>query len=53
MKQYEEYKTENGTKFVKRTNEDGTVDCIPADQANSDYQRYLNPEADQPIGGNE
>jgi hypothetical protein len=25
---------------------------IPMDEANSDYQRYLNPEADQPIGGN-
>jgi hypothetical protein len=25
---------------------------IPKDPANSDYQRYLNPEADQPIGGN-
>jgi hypothetical protein len=29
---------------------DGWV--IPNDPANSDYQRYLNPEADQPIGGN-
>jgi hypothetical protein len=32
---------------IKRYNEDGSVSCIPADPANSDYQRYLNPEAEQ------
>jgi hypothetical protein len=31
---------------------DGIISVIPKDPANSDYQRYLNPEADQPIGGN-
>jgi len=31
---------------------DGVISVIPIDPANSDYQRYLNPEADQPIGGN-
>jgi|688.fasta_scaffold1203868_2 hypothetical protein len=30
----------------------GTISTVPLDPANSDYQRYLNPEADQPIGGN-
>jgi hypothetical protein len=38
--------------IIKRTDEDGSVSWIPKDLANSDYQRYLNPEADQPIGGN-
>jgi hypothetical protein len=36
---------ENGV--IKRTQEDGTIHWIPADEANSDYQRYLNPEAEQ------
>jgi hypothetical protein len=31
---------------------DGILYSIPKDPSNSDYQRYLNPEADQPIGGN-
>jgi hypothetical protein len=30
-----------------RTNEDGTISSIPLDEGNSDYQRYLNPEAEQ------
>ena len=30
-----------------RHNEDGSVTTIPFDPANSDYQRYLNPEAEQ------
>ena len=29
------------------TDEAGQVYYIPADKANSDYQRYLNPEAEQ------
>jgi hypothetical protein len=32
---------------IERINEDGTVSWIPIDEANSDYQRYLNPEAEQ------
>ena len=35
---------ENGS--ILRTNEDGSVSTIPNDEANSDYQRYLNPEAE-------
>ena len=31
---------------IERQNEDGTVSFIPKDPANSDYQRYLNPEAE-------
>ena len=40
------------TKSIKRVDEDGNEAWIPLEEANSDYQRYLNPEADQPIGGN-
>jgi hypothetical protein len=38
---------ELNTKWIERTNEDGSVSVIPIDPANSDYQRYLNPEAEQ------
>jgi hypothetical protein len=45
-----EYRTEttqyNDTVIV-RANDDGTESWIPTDEANSDYQRYLNPEAEQ------
>jgi hypothetical protein len=34
-------------KLLKRDNKDGSVSFIPMDEANSDYQRYLNPEAEQ------
>jgi hypothetical protein len=33
--------------IIKRENQDGSVTWIPKDPANSDYQRYLNPEAEQ------
>jgi len=40
-----------GGQVIKRDNADGTVDWIPMDENNSDYQRYLawleNPEAEQ------
>ena len=32
---------------IKRIDADGKVWWIPVDEANSDYQRYLNPEAEQ------
>jgi hypothetical protein len=44
---YEIITDENGTETIKRTNEDGSVSFIPSDKSNSDYQRYLNPEAEQ------
>jgi hypothetical protein len=41
----------NDKETIKRTNVDGTETWIPADPANSDYQRYLrwleNPEAEE------
>ena len=40
---YEEYTTEFGSKFIKRTDEDGKIWWIPCDPFNSDYQAYLNP----------
>jgi hypothetical protein len=51
MTEYEIIETERET-IIKKINADGSFSFIPADPANSDYQRYLNPEAEQPIGGN-
>jgi hypothetical protein len=44
---YEEVTDELSGKMIKRTDEDGLVAWIPLDTGNSDYQRYLNPEAEQ------
>jgi hypothetical protein len=44
---YEELITEFDNKVIKRTDAEGTIAWIPTDPANSDYQRYLNPEAEQ------
>ena len=33
--------------IIKREDENGQVWWVPTDPANSDYQRYLNPEAEQ------
>jgi hypothetical protein len=41
---YEEYTSLSGKNFVRRNNEDGTVSDIPMDEANSDYQAYLNKD---------
>jgi len=45
MPTYEIKKDEFG-EIIIRTNEDGSISSIPTDPANSDYQRYLNPEAE-------
>jgi hypothetical protein len=44
---YEEVTNSLGDVMIKRTDENGQVWWIPIDPANSDYQRYLNPEAEQ------
>ena len=44
---YEEITNEMGGKVIKRIDENGAETWIPTDPANSDYQRYLNPEAEQ------
>jgi hypothetical protein len=44
---YEEITNELGQVTIKRTDADGKVWWIPNDPANSDYQRYLNPEEDE------
>jgi hypothetical protein len=50
MKNYTEIETPMGQTIIK-LEENGIVYSIPADPANSDYQRYLrwleNPEADE------
>jgi hypothetical protein len=43
---YEVIETENYPTMIKGTDESGQVYWIPLDPANSDYQRYLNPEAE-------
>ena len=46
---YEEITDELGNEIIKRTDEKDVVAWIPKDPANSDYQRYLNPDAE--LGG--
>jgi len=43
MPTFEPFTSETGNEFIKRFNEDGSVSFIPVDEANSDYQAYLNP----------
>ena len=44
---YEIITSELGEKALKRTDADGIISWIPMVESNSDYQRYLNPEAKQ------
>ncbi len=41
---YEEVTTDNGSDYIKRTTSDGVVSFIPVDEANADYQAYLNKD---------
>ena len=41
---YEELDNGTNQKFIRRFNEDGSYSDIPVDEANSDYQAYLNPD---------
>jgi hypothetical protein len=47
MTTYEVFKNSLGQEIIKATDSQSVVFWIPADPANSDYQRYLNPEAEQ------
>ena len=47
MTTYEIISNQLGEETIKRTNDDGSISWIPTDPANSDYQRYLNPKAEQ------
>ena len=48
MIKYETITVNDKTQNIKATFDDSEVVLmIPIDQANSDYQRYLNPEAEQ------
>ena len=44
---YEEVKTANDKKVIKRTDADGSIWWIPMDESNSDYQAYLNKDKPQ------
>jgi hypothetical protein len=44
---YKVIENEGSLPYIERTDPDGKVWSIPMDEANSDYQRYLNPEAEQ------
>ena len=44
---YKLIENEFGGSYIERTDEAGVISFIPMDEANSDYQRYLNPEAEQ------
>jgi hypothetical protein len=48
MSKYKEIFDENQVlQCIERDNADGSFTYIPIDEGNSDYQRYLNPEAEQ------
>jgi hypothetical protein len=47
MKPIYEVIEELGNSMLKRTDDNGSIWWIPMDESNSDYQRYLNPEAEQ------
>jgi len=47
MNTYQIKQTIDGIDYVEMTAVDGTVSFISTDPANSDYQAYLNPEAEQ------
>ena len=41
MTTYETFETQYGDTQVRKTDADGKVWIIPADESNADYQRYL------------
>jgi len=46
---YENITDELGYEILKRTDADGVVTWIPIDEANKDYQEYLNPKDAQEL----
>jgi hypothetical protein len=46
MENYQVIKNDFDEDIICRTNDDGSITSFMADPANSDYQRYLNPEAE-------
>lgn len=34
----------SGNNYLEMTTPDGIISFVPMDEANADYQRYLNPE---------
>jgi hypothetical protein len=53
MKNTYEIKTNAfGEDYLEMTTPDGVVSFVPMVAGNADYEAYLNPVADQPIGGN-
>jgi hypothetical protein len=41
---YTEKVSDLGWAYIERDNADGTISVIPIDEANCDYQAYLNPD---------
>jgi len=44
MNTYEIKQDISGIDYLEMTSDDGTVSFVPMDEANADYQRYLNPD---------
>jgi hypothetical protein len=47
MPTYEIFENTRGQELIRRIDDDGSIWEFSKDPANSDYQRYLNPEAEQ------
>ena len=47
MKTYELKTFEDGTQALQMTDENGQIWGVPMVAGNADYERYLNPEAEQ------
>ena len=45
MTTYKKLTNDAGIEYIERTTQEGVISWIPIDEANSDYQTYLHPEA--------
>lgn len=50
MQKYKEYIDELGNEILSKINDDGSISYIPKDEANSDYQAYLESAKDAANG---